>query len=227
MPKKPKERIREQLDREAMLSYLHHRGTALTAEQEIAIDAAIDEAIMLSNPKSIARVFRLSTVDDKVEIEGGPILTTKDLARTLRGSENVVVVACTLGHEVVRQIKRHMITRPSEGVLLDAAASALVEALAQVVHRDLPRPEGYAVGTRYSPGYGDLTLEHQEELLELIGAQQKLGIHTNTGHLMIPEKSILYLAGIGPEGRINTEAHCNHQCTTCDTKACRMGRSPL
>ncbi len=225
MLKKRKERMREQIDRTALLSYLHHGGAGLHSEQEMAIETAIDEVIAISNPRAIAHVFRLASVEKGVALQEGPTLLSQDLARTLTGAEEVAVVACTLGHEVMRQIKKRMMTRPSEGVLFDAAASALVEALAEVIHRDLPRSKEQTVGIRYSPGYGDLSLESQEELLALIGAQERLGIHTNAGHLMIPEKSILFLVGIGPEGLMQTSVACDHRCLQCDAKLCLTERS--
>ena len=48
--------------------------------------------------------------------------------------------------------------------------------------------EGFYVRSRYSPGYGDLSLTYQAEFLRVLEATKKIGIVLSEGGVMIPEK---------------------------------------
>ena len=52
------------------------------------------------------------------------------------------------------------------------------------------------MGHRYSPGYGDYSIEVQKVILDRTQAQKHLGIHLSDSFLMIPTKSITAVAGI-------------------------------
>lgn len=49
---------------------------------------------------------------------------------------------------------------------------------------------------RYSPGYGDLDISANRDILNVLDAHRKIGVTvTNTG-IMIPRKSVVALIGI-------------------------------
>ena len=49
---------------------------------------------------------------------------------------------------------------------------------------------------RYSPGYGDLSLEVQSEVLKVLNADKILGIKLGANLLMTPKKSITAVQGV-------------------------------
>ena len=49
---------------------------------------------------------------------------------------------------------------------------------------------------RYSPGYGDLPLEVQGELLALLDAPRRVGLCATESHLLTPRKSVTAILGI-------------------------------
>lgn len=57
----------------------------------------------------------------------------------------------------------------------------------------------YFLTDRFSPGYGDLPLKHQPDVLRLLEAQKRLGINLTSSGLMIPRKSVTAIMGISRE----------------------------
>ena len=49
---------------------------------------------------------------------------------------------------------------------------------------------------RFSPGYGDMPIEIQVDILQLLDASRRLGMVLTESNLMIPTKSITALIGM-------------------------------
>lgn len=60
------------------------------------------------------------------------------------------------------------------------------------------------VRPRFSPGYGDFALSHQEKFLNAINATKLIGITLSEGGIMIPEKSVSAIMGLS---KIDTKCH--------------------
>lgn len=116
------------------------------------------------------------------------------LIKNLQGCRETFVFAVTLGLGVDRLLTQLSFVSPSKHFITDALASAMAEAAAD-------KAEEIIKGTlvcrpRFSPGFGDLSLELQPRLLELLNAQRLLGITTNKTMLMSPRKSVTAIMGI-------------------------------
>ena len=83
-------------------------------------------------------------------------------------------------------------------VAADAAASVLIEQCADEAERQirdgLP-PDRYMTG-RYSPGYGDLTIQIQGRLVDAVNAQRQIGLDVTSNGILTPRKSITALLGV-------------------------------
>ena len=116
----------------------------------------------------------------------------------------MVLMAVTLGHESERSLKRAVAVNPTDGLLLDAMASSMVEDAAdslQALIRSSAAEQGLYAGNRFSPGYGDLPLDVQPRFLDALGAGKLLGISVTDGNLMIPSKSITAVIGLFEVGK--------------------------
>ena len=80
--------------------------------------------------------------------------------------------------------------------------------------------EGFYVRSRYSPGYGDLSLTYQAEFLRVLEATKKIGIVLSEGGVMIPEKSVTAVMGLSRE---QTKCHIEG-CESCRNKNCAYRR---
>lgn len=122
---------------------------------------------------------------------------SSDLAKNLTGCDEVFVFAVTLGIQSERLLLRESLLSESRHFITDAIASALAEAACdeaeKIIKSELNcRP-------RFSPGFGDLSLEIQPKVLGILSAREKLGITLSGSLLMTPSKSITAIMGIKNE----------------------------
>ena len=112
-----------------------------------------------------------------------------------------------LGELDLDEVLRYMGTPPSQaGPELRAlaeecgravcAAAAAVEQMCDQIELEL---QGHFPGCsfpfRYSPGYGDLPLELQNPLLDLLDAPRRVGLCASASHILTPRKSVTAILG--------------------------------
>ena len=131
--------------------------------------------------------------NDVCDIGFGPIKSNL-MYKNLKNSKSAFVFAVTLGHGVDRLLKKLSVTSVYEHYVVDALASSYAEKACEVVQNIIKGDlDNY---NRFSPGYGDLPLEIQPEVLNLIGAGKYLNIAIGKNLLMSPTKSITAIMGI-------------------------------
>lgn len=163
------------------------------------------------------REASLAVEGDTVRIEGLPPIHSSALAKNLRGCGKALLFAATIGSKSDRQRMQTQVRSPARAVVLDAMGSAAIEALCnslcdnwRVVYAPM------ALRPRFSPGYGDLPLALQGDLLGLLDASRQAGISLTEGLMMLPHKSVSAIVGIGSGG-------CDalvHDCAACDKTNC-------
>lgn len=138
--------------------------------------------------------YRLTTVKtngDSCDLGFGEI-TSHSLRRNLEGCNQAYVFAATLGFAADRLLKAAALQSTLKHFVTDALASTAIEALCDYAQAALPLP----TKPRFSAGYGDFALEHQQQLLNFINAQKELGIVLSKSCLMTPTKSVTAIIGI-------------------------------
>lgn len=121
---------------------------------------------------------------------------SRDLSKVLTDVSEAYVFAVTLGMGAERLLLRYSKISESAHFILDALASSLAEAAADKMEKVLL---GGLSKKRFSPGYGDLCLDIQRDILSALSADRLLGISLTDGLLMKPEKSITAIVGIRNE----------------------------
>jgi HPt (histidine-containing phosphotransfer) domain-containing protein len=125
----------------------------------------------------------------------------------------------TLESGVDALLRKLQITNMPKALLTDAMAGAAIEQICNDFQEELQgRFPNMQQTMRYSPGYGDLPLSLQPELLALTAAQRRLGVTLTESLLMVPSKSVTAIVGIcdAPQpARIRGCAFCslNKTCT--------------
>ena len=102
--------------------------------------------------------------------------------------------AVTAGIGVDRLLSRLSAAGTAENFITDALSSAAVESLCDAVSEMLGR--NCSCRPRFSPGYGDLSIDFQQPFLERIDAYARLGVTLNEARLMTPMKTITAIMGI-------------------------------
>ena len=139
--------------------------------------------------------------DDKtVRVNNGICLSTDDLmiasadfAKLTGGCSRVMMIAATLGAGVDRLIHKKSAISVAEGFVYDGIASAMVEGLVDLA--EIRSTSGYEHTKRFSPGYGDMPLELQGEIIGLLDGR-RLGITLSDSGMMIPRKTVTALIGM-------------------------------
>ena len=127
------------------------------------------------------------------------MLPGSDMKKLLINSSMVAIFAVTIGKSLEDNVASLVKSgRYTEGVILDAVGSVLVDSVADSINEIIKREVqmfGYKTTPRYSPGYGDLSIQAQPYFLKEVDGEW-LGISLSDTNLMIPQKSVTALLGI-------------------------------
>ena len=212
-------------DRKEIFRYLGYRGREPETGVAEAADSCAAALQTVVEPRHVRRVFPLEWVSaDRFRIEGMDVVS-RNLSRNLRGCSEVCLMAATLGLGPDRLVQRaEAMGKMSRAVILQAAAAAMIEAYCDDVNEEIRReaaPEGLFLRPRFSPGYGDFSLEHQTELFRILEIQKKIGVTLTGSLLMMPSKSVTAVIGLSKD---NT--HCMVQgCEVCGKQDCSFRRN--
>lgn len=142
----------------------------------------------------------------------GLTLTGRTAQRMLADCESAALLVCTLGHGYDRLIRAAQARDMRRAVGLDALGSALVEDACDRAEEELrSRHPGLYLTDRFSPGYGDLPLSLQPQLLAACDAPRLLGVTLTQSLLMLPQKSVSAVIGLSKrpqQARIRGCAFC-------------------
>lgn len=155
------------------------------------------EAVMqTAEPRYVAARVKFSYPTEHSVDLGFATVESQGLCKCLSGATEGYIVVCTLGHELDRLISRLCLSSRAEAFIFDATSSALAEAAIELCERELVGDMPHT--KRFSPGYGDFSLEHQGALLDYIESARYLGVGLTDGGLMTPLKTVSAVIGILP-----------------------------
>jgi len=157
------------------------------------IKEAAGAAKLLIEPVALYRTFQSEVREDNVKIREAFTVASSSLAERFFRSSRVTILAVTLGAVICERIDRlEEEEKITEALTLDAAASAAVEALADSVQLMLGQQaskEGFALTKRYSPGYGDLPLAYQNNIIDILDGR-KYNISVSDSLILLPRKTV-------------------------------------
>ena len=122
-------------------------------------------------------------------------LESKNLSQNLKGCKKAIVFAATVGIELDRLIAKYSRLSPARALILQAIGSERAEALCDAFCADIAG-ECASVRPRFSPGYGDLSLESQKIVFSALDCERNAGIILNDSLLMSPSKSVTAFVGL-------------------------------
>lgn len=208
------------IDKKEALRYMGYRGQKLDENMEKLLDACIKEVQDISKNSFTYEIFDIERVEEGVSLKGTTlILRGEDIAVHLLKSEKCAVMAVTLGLETDRRIAFYSKTNLTKGLVFDACAAASVESLCDMIQAEIEvkaKTMGLATTSRYSPGYGDFSIENQKEIGRVLKVYERIGLSVNESSIMIPRKSVTAVIGMQRE-RCIVE---NHKCISCKNTNC-------
>ena len=203
-----------QIVRENALRYLGYRSQSviddksvfegLTSEISNLLDECIYEIKQIAQPKVIVKKFKIAKDPLRLE-ESGDEIIGEQMADMLKDCGECLLIGCTLGIAMERKIKFYAKINMTKSTVMDAAASAYLEEYCDRYEDTL----GFHNRTyRACPGYGDFPLEFNRRIAILLDISKKIGVTITPNNLLIPQKSMLGLIGIGSDKQKKSCGNC-------------------
>ena len=193
------------VEKSEVVKYLEHIGKEIDNDLDSKINQCIKETKNEIDTKYVYQIYdikkdlNLNTVQFE---NTNLILKSKDISELLRNCDKCVLMCATLGFNIEKNIRRYSYNNLTKGIIIDACATTSIEEVCDLVQDsilDKVAKEEKSLTMRYSPGYGDLDISANRDILNVLDAHRKIGVTvTNTG-IMIPRKSVVALIGITNE----------------------------
>jgi hypothetical protein len=208
------------IDRKEALRYMGYRGQKIDESLQNLLDDCIDEVMDISKQSFIYEIFDIESREEGLCLKGSTlVLRGEAIHAHLLKAEKCAVMAVTLGLEADRRIAFYSKTNLTKSLVFDACAAAAVESLCDMVQSEIAAKAasmGLEITSRYSPGYGDFSIDIQKEIAKVLKTYEKIGLSVNESSIMIPRKSVTAVIGIQDE-------KCSakiHKCNSCEDKCC-------
>ena len=146
-------------------------------------------------------------------------LPSLDLQKNLCSCSQAVVFGATLGTALDRLITKYGHLSPARALMLQALGTERIEALCDSFCQNLCTQQNIFLRPRFSPGYGDLTLDAQKDIFQMLDCPKNIGLHLTQSLLMTPSKSVTAIAGIGKS------CEKSNKCSLCPKTDCLFRRS--
>jgi hypothetical protein len=211
--------------------YMGYHGVAeVTPEMQTLIDRAIDRLSTQSHPRIVMKEYLIDVSGKTVTIHADTedlVLESESLARNLEGCIGAVLLAATIGPSCDMLVRRASVTSAAEASVYQATGAAAIESFLDSENDRLKKEyeaKGFFLRPRFSPGYGDLKLEHQTDWFRLLDITKQIGIELTDSLLMVPTKSVTAVIGVGRDKKAGNCPGCG-SCSMHDTCQFSKGRT--
>ncbi len=191
----PKRRIMSRLGYNRHNTVLHRHHLAL-------VDTAIGRGFGMCEPRGVCARIRIARRDEEyLHLACSATFHSRSLVKLLAQSSEILLMAATVGPKIMQGISEAIGREDAmRAAIFDAVGSETVDSILgwiqQYLDRQLPREGRKLTSRRFSPGYGDLGLENQKTVFELLALDQHLGLTLTERYLLVPEKSVIGIAGV-------------------------------
>jgi len=184
----------------------------------------INRGYNLFKPQGIYSLIKIISFASKgrIDLENELVFRfSKSVINQLKEASHLLVGVVTIGDFLEKKVSKLF----SQGeypraLALDAVGTVAVEDFSRGV-RKLARQEvkeqGFKTSRHFSPGYGGWEVSQQDIIFKSIPADN-IGVRLTKGHMMLPQKSLSWIIGVGKEMIISSEEDDN--CGNCQYKCC-------
>ncbi len=166
----------------------------------------IDEAASIIKLKGvILECYFKTTEQGKIVIYQGSSSAEKteiissSFYKFIFDAKKILLMGITGGKEIMAFIEKEQNENMTKAVTLDAAAGEIVDSgfdyIVSLYNKELIRRSEKLFTKRFSPGYGDLSLETQKLFYNML-EMKKIGVEITESFMLVPQKSVIALTGI-------------------------------
>lgn len=151
-----------------------------------------------SVPRYRYGVFDIQDTENSIEVKGTKLLLTgKDIKRHLNNCYGIVLMCATLSGKIDALIRKAQLEDMSKAIVINSLASVAIEQVCNKAENEIYNALGDCYKTwRYSPGYGDLPITLQRDILTVLDAPRKIGLCTSESMTLTPIKSVTAIIGL-------------------------------
>ena len=169
-------------------SIIKLKGITLECDLEIA-----DQGKILIYPIADSDFHRDDVEYKKIEI------ISNSFCNFISGAKKILIMGITCGKQIMEIIEKEQNDNMTKAVVLDAAAGEIADSgldyIVSFCNKELIRKSEKLFSKRFSPGYGDLSLETQKVFYDLL-EMKKIEVNITTSFMLVPQKSVIALTGI-------------------------------
>lgn len=143
-------------------------------------------------------------------------------ALPLMNAEKVIVFVSTVGVGIDRMIAKYAKVAPIKSLFFQALGAERIEQTCDVFCANIAQKyaeQGFTLGRRFSPGYGDFSLLAQRNIFQILSPEKNAGVTLTDTLMMSPTKSVSAVIPITKNCSNPQENSCEN-CTmqSCDYK---------
>ncbi len=163
-----------------ILRYLGYKGVTPREDITEAVNRVEKEVEAVAIPRTV----RIEVSADSLPWE------SRTISLAMHGCKRAVLFAATLGAGVDRLIMQKECSNISEAVIAQAVAAALIEEVCDKLQSE------YNSYPRVSPGYGDIPLSAQKDIIQMLDTTRKIGLSMTEAMMLVPTKSVTAIFAI-------------------------------
>jgi len=184
----------------------------------------INRGYNLFKPQGIYSLIKITcfTSKGRINLENELVFRfSKSIINQLKGASRLLVGVVTIGDFLEKKVSELF----SQGeypraLALDAVGTVAVEDFSREVRKlacQEVKEQGFKTSRHFSPGYGGWEVSQQEIIFKSI-LTDNIGVRLTKGYMMLPQKSLSWIIGVGEEMIISSEEDNN--CGNCQYKCC-------
>lgn len=210
-----------EIDKNEVLRYLQYKGQNIEDDLNNTIDECVELTLSTINPRFIYSSCILdSSVEGTIKLKNTNLVySSQDIYKLLKDCDRVFVMASTLGVEIERLTRKYSYSDLTKSIIIDSCATTAIEEICNRVQESVNnglKKEQKTTTMRYSPGYGDLGIENNKGILDVLSAQRNIGVTINDSGIMIPRKSVVAIMGVSELKYNNKEV--KKSCSNCQNR---------
>lgn len=199
-----------------VLRYLGYKNQVIDSKLNELIDECIEETREVCEARYIYKEFDIEIHDSFIQIIGTNLKLVGDsIIEHLSNSQKCMLMAVTVGLDIEKKINIYKSIDMTKSIILDACATAYIEEVCDKLEKEIgdnAKKENKNITWRFSPGYGDLSIDIQRKFLDILDANKKIGLTVSKHNLLFPRKSVTAIIGFVDDG-ISVS---NRSCLTCN-----------
>ena len=211
------------ISQKEIFRYLGYHNTIPTETIQSVVTDCISELLNCCSMHHTYKIFDCVIQHTKIIIDNHVIIESKNLSKNLNECNQVILFAATLGVQADILLKKYSHIDMSKAVIMHAVAATVIEEYCDQCQIEIEKTlanQKLFLRPRFSPGYGDFNLIHQQDFITLLDCPRKIGLTLTDSFLLAPSKSVTAVMGIS-----KTNKYCPIKgCEACAKTNCIFRR---